>query len=249
MDEMKLLVLAPATHYEHGAFGDLLTRLGENTVEVARSHGWDTTLIGLHDCGDHDWHVGLAEADAVLLLGGHDVDPRLYAGRTEYPGSGDHLPTADRRSIAVVQACFADRIPLLGICRGMHLINVAFGGTLDPHLPTEHLHRLPEGEPGMLAHLVDVVPRTHLESALVNGDLMVRSAHHQGVAALGEGLRASGYAREDGLVEAIELPDRPLLGVQWHPEDESSDPAQLVSLLDWLAGHVHSAVLPRRSVS
>lgn len=238
---MKLLILAPATHYDHGPLGDLLTRLGENAVEAASAQGWECLLVGLHDCGDHDWHVGLAEADAVLLLGGHDVDPRLYAGRSEYPGSGDHLPTADQRSVAVIQACLTDRIPLVGICRGMHLLNIAFGGTLDPHLRTEYLHRSPEGEQGMIEHLVDVVPGTHLGSALIDDQLMVRSSHHQGVAQLGDGLRVAAYAREDGLIEAIEVPDRPMLGVQWHPEDTDADPEQLASLLAWLSGHVESA--------
>lgn len=235
---MKLLILAPATHYEQGWFGELLTGLAENTVRAAADDGWSTTLLGLQDCSDHDWHAALADTDAVVLLGGHDVDPRYYGGRAEYPGSGDHLATADRRSLAVIQACHADRIPLLGICRGLHLLNVAFGGTLEPHLTNANEHRVADGQGEMLRHDVDVLPGTWLADAVGAEHLVVCSGHHQAVRTLGDGLRASAWARHDGLIEGIEHPARAMVGVQWHPEATDADPAQLASLLAWLEAQV-----------
>lgn len=232
---MKLLILAPATHYEEGWFGELLLRLGENVARVAAEQGWQVLTVGLQDCSDHDWHEALAAADAVVLLGGHDVDPRVYGGRMEYPGSGDHLPTADRRSLAVVQACHADRIPLLGICRGLHLINVAFGGTLEPHLVNAAFHRGAEGGGEMTSHVVDVLAGTVLAEATGEERLVVRSGHHQAVRNVGEGLRASAWARDDGLIEALEHTERDIIGVQWHPEEAGVAPLQLPPLLDWLA--------------
>lgn len=229
---MKLLILAPATHYEQGWFGSLLTRLGDNVTQAARELNWDPTVLGLQDCSDHDWHAALAVADAVVLLGGHDVDPRFYSGRLDYPGAGDHLATADRRSLAIVQACHADHIPLLGICRGLHLINVAFGGTLEPHLVAASLHHAPEGK--MVEHQVDVLPGTELAQAVSLEQFDVLSSHHQAVRTLGDGLRASAWARHDGLIEAIEYPGRSILGVQWHPEADGANPEQLGALLNWL---------------
>ena len=244
---MKLLVIAPASRYQPGHFGELLVALADRTVALAREPGWTTTLIGMQDCGDHVWHAALAAADAVVLLGGHDVDPRVYKGRNEYPGSGDHLGTADRRSIAVVQACRADRRPLLGICRGMQLINVAYGGNLSPDLFTAQTHRLPDGQRGMLDHLVDVEAGSRLADALPAERLTVRSSHHQGVERLGEGLRPTAWATHDGVIEGIEDPDRPVLAVQWHPEDEGAEPDQLTGLLGWLAAHIRSTEAPRAS--
>lgn len=238
---MQLLILAPATHYEQGWFGELLTGLAENTARVAGEEGWSVTELGLQDCSDHEWHAALADADAVVLLGGHDVDPRFYGGRAEYPGSGDHLATADRRSMAVIQACHADRIPMLGICRGMHLINVAFGGTLEPHLTNADLHRVADGEGEMTRHDVDVLTGTQLADAVGVDRLVVSSGHHQAVRTLGDGLRASAWARQDGLIEGIEHPGRAILGVQWHPEATGADPAQLVALLGWLGLNTRSA--------
>ncbi|MHA6512246.1 gamma-glutamyl-gamma-aminobutyrate hydrolase family protein [Tessaracoccus sp. Z1128] len=237
---MKLLVIAPASRYEPGHFGELLTALADRTVDLAADEGWQATLIGLQDCGDHVWHTALAAADAVVLLGGHDVDPRVYHGRSEYPGSGDHLGTADRRSIAVVQACVADRRPLLGICRGLQLINVAYGGDIAQHLPTHLTHRLPDGERGMRDHLVDVAPGSQLADALPGEQLLVRSSHHQGVERLGAGLVATAWATHDGVIEGLEDPERPVLAVQWHPEDAGAEPAQLTGLLAWLEAHVRA---------
>lgn len=248
MGEMKLLVIAPATSYEPGPFGDLLTRLAEDAVETARREGWTPTLIGLEDCGDHRWQPALAAADAVVILGGHDVDPRLYGGPLDYPGSGDHLVTADRRALIVIQACRADRRPLLGICRGMHLINVAYGGDLIPHLVTHLNHRRPEGDP-MRDHLVDVAPESSLAAVLPERQVTVRSSHHQAIGVLGRGLKPVAWATHDGVIEAVEDPERPVLAVQWHPEDQGAEPDQLPALLGWLAAELRDATERERPAS
>lgn len=240
MGEMRLLVIAPATRYAPGPFGELLTRLTDDAVEIAREVGWTPQVVGLHDCGDHEWQPALAAADAVVILGGHDVDPRLYGGPMEYPGSGDHLVTSDRRAITVIQACRADRRPLLGICRGMQLINVAYGGDLIPHLLTHHTHRNPEGD-HMRDHLVDLVQGSQLAEVMGERRITVRSSHHQAVGVLGTGLIPVAWAAQDGVIEGVEDPERPVLAVQWHPEDRGAESFQLPALLKWLAAPVRAS--------
>ena len=121
-------------------------------------------------------------------------------------------------------------------------VSVGFGkADLSPHLPTATTHRLPAGQRGMREHLVDVAAESRLAAALPGPRLTVRSSHHQGVGRLGEGLRATAWATHDGVIEGIEDPDRPVVAVQWHPEDEGAEPDQLVGLLRWLAAHIRQA--------
>lgn len=171
-------------------------------------------------------------ADAIVIMGGEDVDPSWYGGPSDYPEAGDHWLRADAGQIALVRTAVQDRIPLLGICRGMQVLDVALGGSLVQHI-TEPGHLNPDvvTDRHFARHAVRVRAGSLLESVL--GPLAheaVHSAHHQCVDRLGEGLVVSATA-PDGIVEAVEHHEAPVLGVQWHPEDPAADPASLHALL------------------
>ena len=163
----------------------------------------------------------LARIDGLVVTGGaFDVDPALYgAGRRH--GS---VTTKDRRTafeLAATRAAMAADMPLLGICGGAQLLNVALGGTLIQHIPDAipgalaHEQPNPRDEPG---HEVAIVPGTRLRAIVGADALEVNSAHHQAVAEPGPGA-AIDAAAPDGVIEGIELPGaRFCIGVQWHPE-------------------------------
>lgn len=165
--------------------------------------------------------------DAVYLAGGHDLEPRHYR-EERLPVCQAHDPTRDRVEIALARWAHDAGKPVLGVCRGMQVINVALGGTLYQDLRAQYDDRLPHDRfPGpdndfdrhSVVHAVAVRPRTRLASIFEAPAWGVNSMHHQGVRDLAPGLRPAALA-EDGLVEALESPDHPfVVGVQWHPED------------------------------
>jgi putative glutamine amidotransferase len=181
--------------------------------------------------------------DGLLLVGGGDIDPARYGG-----GSNEHLygiePDRDEFEIQLLRAVDRTAMPTLCICRGMQVMNVAFGGTLHQHLPDvpdliQH-GVLVEGSPTI--HEVTLEPGSRLAAVTKSGPLAAASHHHQGIARLGDGLAATGRT-EDGLVEAVEriVPNQQdpkatwMVGVQWHPEETADhDPAQQ-SLFDALS--------------
>jgi putative glutamine amidotransferase len=163
----------------------------------------------------------LDKVDALMLAGGADVDPASYGAET-HPATKGTWPERDRTEIAMVRRALERDMPVLGICRGMQLINVALGGTLDQHLPESvgnEVHRAVGGTFG--EHHVRLSPDSLACSAAGVDGFVVWSHHHQGVEQVGEGLRVSGWSVEDDLIEAIELPDKRFaLGVVWHPEED-----------------------------
>jgi putative glutamine amidotransferase len=160
-------------------------------------------------------------ADALVISGGgHDVDPALY-GEVRLPACGPPSPERTDLELRLLSACEARGRPVLGVCGGLQLMNVARGGTLWQDLPsqrpssTEHTMNGPKTRP---CHDVVVAPGTRLAQIVGAGSLGVNSTHHQAVKELGRGLVASAHA-DDGLIEAIEDPHHPFfVGVQWHPE-------------------------------
>jgi putative glutamine amidotransferase len=170
----------------------------------------------------------LALIDGLMLAGGADIDPSSYA-QEPHPETVDTVPERDVFEIALARAAIAMDMPVLGICRGMQLINVACGGTLVQHLP-EHVghqeHRRVLGSFDGADHDVLLTDGSLAASAAGETDHATKSHHHQGVDRLGEGLTVSGISTLDDLPEAVELADRRfVLGVQWHPE---ADPASNV---------------------
>jgi putative glutamine amidotransferase len=155
--------------------------------------------------------------DGLILAGGRDIDPATY-GAERANGTDDPRRERDEFELALAQRAMERDIPLLGICRGMQLMNIARGGTLEQSLP-EHLHRRSVGTFDGNDHSV------HLEesslAARATGEVShgTLSHHHQGIDRVGDGLRVTGWADEDELPEALEDPGlRFALGVQWHPE-------------------------------
>ncbi|BDZ48451.1 hypothetical protein GCM10025867_06920 [Frondihabitans sucicola] len=206
------------------AYGAELRELSANIRSAAGQAGFDVVRVA-SDTGE------LAEAsqgaDVILLTGGEDVDPALYGGDADYPGREEVFPEADLPQAALVREAVSTGIPLIGICRGMQLVNVALGGDLVQHL---HDGGHVSAEPGMVTHGVAVDPGSRLAAALGATTLDVQSAHHQAVGRPGEGLRIVARA-DDGTPEAIEHASAPLWAVQWHPEDAGSSGSVLSDLL------------------
>jgi putative glutamine amidotransferase len=164
----------------------------------------------------------LDRVDALLLAGGRDLDPLSYGARP-HPASGDPSPERDRFELALVSAALERDMPVLGVCRGMQMLNVACGGTLVQDLEGELLARH-RHTPGVFSdHDVRLEPGSLAARAAGAELVAVRSHHHQAIGELGEGLAVTGRSPEDGLVEAIELPARRFaLGVLWHPEEDEA---------------------------
>jgi putative glutamine amidotransferase len=165
--------------------------------------------------------------DGLLLAGGADIDPLAY-GQAVHAETVGTVPERDVFEIALVRAAIERDMPVLGICRGMQLINVARGGTLVQHLPERfghHEHRRVVGSFDGADHEVDLRESTLAIRVAGEARHPTKSHHHQGVDRLGEGLEVSGTSVIDSLPEAIELPGRRfVLGVQWHPEADATSP-------------------------
>lgn len=161
--------------------------------------------------------------DALVIAGGEDVDPSRY-GAAPAPETGPCSTQRDDLEFAAVALAHASGIPVLGVCRGHQVINVAFGGTLIQHLDGETGSRhLPLTAPrDAITHRV-TLEETSTHASVWGIEVGVNSFHHQAVAIPGEGLKVVGWA-EDGTIEAIEHEDGKILGVQWHPETFDADP-------------------------
>ena len=160
--------------------------------------------------------------DGVLLTGGGDIDPAVF-GEAPHPTVYEVAPSRDTLETAVVGIALERRLPILAICRGIQLLNVALGGTLfqdvgtDPGTELRHGQQEPRDQP---THKVRVAAGSLLAEPLGADELEVNSMHHQSVKAPGKGLTAVAWA-PDEIIEGIELDDRSrfVVGVQWHPEE------------------------------
>jgi putative glutamine amidotransferase len=165
------------------------------------------------------------QADGILLTGGEDVNP-LNFGAAPSPKLGRIDPLRDQIELAFARWCVADRKPLLGICRGLQLINVAMGGSLYQDLESErgaHPTAPLDGSDapwGKLLHQLEILPDSRLGRALGCRDLATNSLHHQAIQELGIGLRIVATSPTDGVIEGIEgdQTDHFLVAVQCHPE-------------------------------
>ena len=168
----------------------------------------------------------LDRLDGLMLAGGADIDPQIY-GATPHPLTIGSVPERDVFEVALARRALERDLPVLGICRGMQVMNVACGGTLHQHLPEllgHEEHRRVLGSFDGADH--DVRLKAGSQAARAAGEELhtTKSHHHQGVDRVGDGLDVTGWAIVDELPEALEVTDNGFaLGVQWHPEaDETS---------------------------
>lgn len=160
----------------------------------------------------------LGVVDGLVFSGGSDLDPVLY-GADAHPETAGVVRERDDFELVLMHAALERDVPLLAICRGSQVLNVARGGGIEQHLPDRVGHELHRETPGVFSsHSVSVVGETRLASIL-GGAADVKSHHHQGFGELGSGLRETAHA-EDGTLEALEDPERRFaVGVLWHPEE------------------------------
>ena len=164
----------------------------------------------------------LSRLDGLVLSGGGDLDPALYGARRS-PECGPANPARDAAELELCRQALASGLPLLGICRGLQVINVALGGTLHQHLPglVGHDGHSPEVS-GYGTHKVSVAPSSRLSAILGRTEAAVPTHHHQAIDRLGAGLVATAWT-DDGVIEAIEFDSTAssptgMIAVQWHPE-------------------------------
>lgn len=197
------------------------SRLPDYETSVSRAGATPVVL----DLQGADAGQLLERVDALILTGGGDVNPALY-GETPHESFRPAEPGRDEIEIALAREAIARQLPLLAICRGMQVLNVAAGGTLEQDIGS--------GVPGALNHEVDTTPNTiaHdiwvtsgtllarlMAESLEDDTLRVNSRHHQAVKRVAPGFTVAATA-PDGVIEAIENPALPFcLGVQWHPEN------------------------------
>jgi putative glutamine amidotransferase len=166
----------------------------------------------------------LDRIDALMLGGGADIDPDSQ-GVEAHPETIGSNPDRDRFEIALALGALDRGMPLLGVCRGMQVLNVACGGTLDQHIPDRLGHEIHRPVPGAWAeHEVRIEPGSLAAEAAGTERLTVKSHHHQGVDRIADKLTATAWATDDESVEAIESGDGGFaLGVLWHPEEDATD--------------------------
>lgn len=184
-----------------------------------------------------DW---LSAVDGFILTGGADIDPVHYAGNADHPALLPFSPERDKTELSLINALVNNgKIPVLFICRGMQLLNVALGGSLHEHIPDvkeEDIHRSADG--GWTVQPVDVNNGSNLFKVMKAAYVETYSGHHQAVDKIADALTPVAYA-PDGIVEALEISAHPyFIAVQWHPEVSAEEDASQQALF---AGLVQAA--------
>lgn len=218
-----LVGICAAVEQARWASWDLVVTLAPQTYPAAvQAAGGLAVILPPDPVVTADPDLVLDRIDALLLAGGSDIDPATY-GADPGPETTGYRAERDEFELALLRRALDRDMPALGICRGMQMLNVACGGTIDQHVPDrlggDVLHR---EVPGTYSeHGVEIIAGTLAARAVGGEQARVKSHHHQAVERLGEGLAISGYSATDRIVEAIELPGkRYALGVLWHPEED-----------------------------
>jgi putative glutamine amidotransferase len=182
--------------------------------------------------------IPLGDYFGLVLTGGTDVDPALY-GEARHAETDEPDSERDAVETELLEQAFARDLPVLAICRGLQLLNVATGGSLIQHLDPPDRHRRKGGDRSLPVHSVTIQSDTLLSSIAGTQTWHVNSRHHQAVRTVGENLRVCAFDPEDGTVEALERPDRTfVLAVQWHPENQVLRDAEQLKLFRSFAAMV-----------
>jgi putative glutamine amidotransferase len=212
-----------------------LYTLSEHYVEALRRAGAVPLMLAHPDPADCE--AVIERVDGLLLTGGGDIDPRSY-GHANEGLSRDIAPTADAAELALVAGARLRRMPTLGICRGMQVLNVALGGTMRQHITTPTGAHTPEptdfDEIKRHGHEITIAAGSRLERLYGVARRRVNSYHHQGVDDVAPGFTVTARA-DDGVVEALEHDGAwDCMGVQWHPEKtlDGADDALFAAFVD-----------------
>ena len=211
----------------HNQAGSPVCQVGQAYVDAIRKAGGLPVMIPL-GMAINDIKALLARLDGVLLSGGGDIDPQCFNGQP-HPQVYDISPERDALELALVSETLAADLPLLAICRGIQVLNVALGGGLHTHIADQventMRHDWFPGYPrDKIAHSVSLMCGSRLDEIYGADEIRVNSLHHQAIANVGQGLTGTGFA-PDGLVEGVEMDGkRFVVGVQWHPECLVDDP-------------------------
>lgn len=201
--------------------------LGQAYVTAIRQAGGIPLLIPL-GTGRADLQRIVQLMDGILFTGGGDVAVERFKGE-DHPKVGNVSPLRDRLEFTLMELALQEHLPLLAICRGIQVLNVALGGTLYTHIEDQLDNALkhdwyPDFPRDKQAHTVSLTCGSILHEIFGADEVPVNSLHHQGVAKVGEGLEAIAFA-PDGLVEGLAVKDEKFaVGVQWHPECLPEDP-------------------------
>jgi len=190
-----------------------------------------------------DVRCQLKAVNGLLLIGGDDIDPTLY-GEEPLPALGAVFPERDRYELMAVQLASEQGKPVLGICRGAQVINVAFGGTLEQELSPQIrplLQHYQNSKKHVQGHSVEVEGGTILYSIFVQQQVRTNSYHHQAIRTVAPGFTVNARTR-DGVIEGIENREKSILGVQWHPEMMICRVQTMLKLFSWL---INSALIER----
>ena len=206
--------------------------------ERAQTLVWDTEFALLHNAyvdavaraggvpvllppQEHGADEAIERLDALVLTGGSDVTPGRYHQQA-HPDTKVVRPWRDDWELRLLERALAADVPVLGVCRGAQLLNVALGGTLDQHIPDTLGHQGHCPAPGVFGTTRVTLRSGSALAGLLGPQATVACYHHQALATVAPGLQVTGVC-DDGTVEAVELPGRFVMGVQWHPEANGGD--------------------------
>ncbi len=211
----------------HNKSGSPICQVGQAYVSAIQIAGGIPIIIPL-GIDEENFVELILRLDGILFSGGGDIDPALFDG-TPHARVYGISPERDVLEIALIRKALSADKPLLAICRGIQVLNVALGGSLYTHIQDQRDQSLkhdwfPDFPRDKLAHSVRLSPGSKLHQIYGAEGIRVNSLHHQGLAELGQGLRATGFAPDD-LVEGVEVEGASFaVGVQWHPECLPDDP-------------------------